>query len=101
MVVLKILQQYYSATGDVRVVRLMTNYFRYQLNTLHEKPLGHWTFWAEFRSGDNLQAVYWLYNITADRSEERRVGKECVRTCRSRWSPSHLKKKHKTKKQHQ
>src|SRR3546814_9977098 len=25
----------------------------------------------------------------AYRSEERRVGKECVRTCRSRWSPSH------------
>src|SRR3546814_15812374 len=24
-----------------------------------------------------------------DRSEERRVGKACVRTCRSRWSPSH------------
>src|SRR3546814_3359709 len=24
-----------------------------------------------------------------DRSEERRVGKECVSTCRSRWSPSH------------
>src|SRR3546814_12872638 len=23
------------------------------------------------------------------RSEERRVGKECVRTCRSRWSPTH------------
>src|SRR3546814_2962504 len=23
------------------------------------------------------------------RSEERRVGKECVRTCRSRWSPDH------------
>src|SRR3546814_15574535 len=23
------------------------------------------------------------------RSEERRVGKECVRTCRSRWSPYH------------
>src|SRR3546814_19728927 len=23
------------------------------------------------------------------RSEERRVGTECVRTCRSRWSPSH------------
>src|SRR3546814_15041018 len=26
------------------------------------------------------------------RSEERRVGKECVRTCRSRWSPDHSKK---------
>src|SRR3546814_18893068 len=23
------------------------------------------------------------------RSEERRVGKECVRKCRSRWSPQH------------
>src|SRR3546814_14022321 len=31
--------------------------------------------------------------ICADiRSEERRVGKECVSTCRSRWSPYHLKK---------
>src|SRR3546814_12206436 len=27
------------------------------------------------------------------RSEERRVGTECVSTCRSRWSPSHEKKK--------
>src|SRR3546814_18669956 len=27
------------------------------------------------------------------RSEERRVGKECVSTCRSRWSPNHEKKK--------
>src|SRR3546814_17265804 len=27
------------------------------------------------------------------RSEESRVGKECVSTCRSRWSPSHKKKK--------
>src|SRR3546814_16100032 len=29
----------------------------------------------------------------AARSEERRVGKECVSTCRSRWSPYHYKKK--------
>src|SRR3546814_11756687 len=28
------------------------------------------------------------------RSEERRVGKECVSTCRSRWSPYHYKQKH-------
>src|SRR3546814_11065680 len=26
------------------------------------------------------------------RTEERRVGKECVSTCRSRWSPYHTKK---------
>src|SRR3546814_6307139 len=27
--------------------------------------------------------------LTEGRSEERRVGKECVSTCRSRWSPYH------------
>ena len=66
MVVLKILQQYYSATDDRRVVDFMTRYFRYQLETLPEKPLGHWTFWARYRVCDNLQAVYWLYNLTGD-----------------------------------
>src|SRR3546814_2579090 len=28
-------------------------------------------------------------NSWCQRSEERRVGKECVSTCRSRWSPYH------------
>src|SRR3546814_13575906 len=28
-------------------------------------------------------------NIRSKRSDERRVGKECVSTCRSRWSPCH------------
>src|SRR3546814_19364213 len=28
-----------------------------------------------------------------ERSEERRVGKECVSTCRTRWPPSHKQKK--------
>src|SRR3546814_18208641 len=36
----------------------------------------------------------------ARRSEERRVGKECVSTCRSRWSPSHEKKQNNNKKTH-
>src|SRR3546814_18670290 len=31
-----------------------------------------------------------------ERSEERRVGKECVSTCRSRWSPYHYKHKKET-----
>src|SRR3546814_5828714 len=31
--------------------------------------------------------------VLPKRSEERRVGKECVSTCRSRWSPYHLKNK--------
>src|SRR3546814_14590003 len=33
------------------------------------------------------------YTLHDGRSEERRVGKECVSTCRSRWSPYHKKKK--------
>src|SRR3546814_5550660 len=32
---------------------------------------------------------YKLANHGQIRSEERRVGKECVSTCRSRWSPYH------------
>ena len=27
--------------------------------------------------------------VEQERSEERRVGKECLRLCRSRWSPYH------------
>src|SRR3546814_9552216 len=30
-----------------------------------------------------------IYEEIVRRSEERRVGKECVSTCRSRWSPYH------------
>src|SRR3546814_6788808 len=33
----------------------------------------------------------WIKRVTGIRSEERRVGKECVSTCRSRWSPYHYK----------
>src|SRR3546814_16439144 len=38
----------------------------------------------------------WVANpaaYRADRSEERRVGQECVSTCRSRWPPDRQKKK--------
>src|SRR3546814_18819479 len=36
---------------------------------------------------------YDAVSFQPNRSEERRVGKECVSTCRSRWSPYHSKKK--------
>src|SRR3546814_12408175 len=36
------------------------------------------------RTDDNAAAAH-----KDDRSEERRVGKECVSTCRSRWAPYH------------
>ena len=66
MVMLKILQQYYNATEDERVITTLTNYFKFQLKELVNTPLDHWTFWADRRAGDNMQVVYWLYNITGD-----------------------------------
>src|SRR3546814_18320027 len=46
----------------------------------------------------HADAALWFHALgnRADergRSEERRVGKECVSTCRSRWSPYHYTKK--------
>ena len=67
MVMLKVMQQYYSATEDTRVLDFFTKYFKYQLAELPKTPLGHWTFWGEQRGGDNLMMVYWLYNITGDK----------------------------------
>ncbi len=66
MVMLKIMQQHYSATGDQRVINFMTQYFKYQLAELPKTPLGNWTFWGAQRGGDNLMMVYWLYNITGE-----------------------------------
>lgn len=67
MVMLKAMQQYYTATSDARVVELMLKYFRYQLNTLPQFPLNNWTWWGQQRGADNLQVVLWLYNLTGEK----------------------------------
>src|SRR3546814_18591699 len=43
-------------------------------------------------SGGHLASVRYS-GMLRERSEERRVGKACVSTCRSRWSPYHYNKK--------
>src|SRR3546814_9362172 len=50
---------------------------------------------AEAEAGQYREPVRRMGRL---RSEERRVGKECVGTCRSRWSLYHYKKKQITKK---
>src|SRR3546814_17719023 len=40
-------------------------------------------------SADDLDAIGATSEEDGFRSEERRVGKECVSTCRIRWSPYH------------
>src|SRR3546814_13955153 len=42
----------------------------------------------EVRQDHAAYVASWL-QVLKDRSEERRVGKECVSTCRYRWSPYH------------
>src|SRR3546814_2703089 len=39
--------------------------------------------------GDLVKEAGLARGVDIGRSEERRVGKECVSTCRSRWSPYH------------
>src|SRR3546814_11762750 len=42
------------------------------------------------QSGHIVQSLFRCLGFwRKERSEERRVGKECVSTCRSRWSPYH------------
>src|SRR3546814_11208704 len=56
-------------------------------------------FWQRSRSSfsaslsrPSLSSGHLVIRARERRSEERRVGKECVSTCRSRWSPYHYKK---------
>src|SRR3546814_20301676 len=42
----------------------------------------------ETRLGNKTASLLTMIDLDG-RSEERRVGKECVSTCRSRWSPYH------------
>src|SRR3546814_19529844 len=52
------------------------------------------TFWQRLQTINNvsLKDIKEHYERThTARSDERRVGKECVSTCRSRWSPFYKK----------
>lgn len=64
MIMIWCLQSYYEYSGDKRVINLMTNYFKWQLNLNDELFLED--YWENSRGGDNLLSVYWLYNITGD-----------------------------------
>src|SRR3546814_18075326 len=44
---------------------------------------------ARARVGTKQLVTDYTREVASARSEERRVGQECVRKCRSRWSPYH------------
>jgi hypothetical protein len=66
MIMLYCLQSYYEYSGDDRVIDLMSNYFKFQLNVPDEEFLSASHYWQRVRGGDNLHSVLWLYNRTGD-----------------------------------
>src|SRR3546814_13071552 len=58
--------------------------FLKQIPIKHEYMRTMMDHFKNFSGANNL-----LVNLHWKRSEERRVGQECVSTCRSRWSPYH------------
>src|SRR3546814_8076175 len=67
---------------------------RGELVTFGIEPTRPETGYGYIEAGDPLPGIPAVRRIRRfvekpDRSEERRVGKECVSTCRSRWSPFH------------
>ena len=63
---------------------------------LQTEPVGNLELFCEYRHIDTemekvqkvIRSIHKKISFQA-RSEERRVGKECLRLCRSRWSPYH------------
>src|SRR3546814_2163892 len=75
-------------------------FFFFKQKTAYEMRISDWSsdvcssdlpaeLVALFRAASRGRPVAPAARITTRRSEERRVGKECVSTCRSRWSPYH------------
>ncbi|HOW85381.1 MAG TPA: glycoside hydrolase family 127 protein [Candidatus Aminicenantes bacterium] len=64
MVMLSALQSYYEASGDRRVLSLMSRYFQYEFHRPVEELLPG--SWQKLRGGENLESVYWLYNRTGE-----------------------------------
>src|SRR3546814_5855233 len=69
-------------SSDLRMVEtILRDYAR--AYGLHSVSLRYFNAAGASSCGDIGEAHH------IERSEERRVGKECVSTCRSRWSPYH------------
>src|SRR3546814_13444326 len=70
------------ASGKQRAMGFMPN------DIMREIGLGADIRWIDENKIEALMDSHAPVTL-AKRSDERRVGKECVSTCRSRWSPYH------------
>ena len=62
-VAMKVLTQYYEATGDERVITILKNYFAYLRDNPPDWPDKDW---RGVRAMDNAVSGFWLYNRTGD-----------------------------------
>src|SRR3546814_14485383 len=74
-----------TAAGGEFALRLLRRHMGVEVRPTAEHGLEDWLESSASSCRCNQAPV--------KRSEERRVGKECVSTCSSRWSPYHLKNK--------
>src|SRR3546814_20818806 len=86
------LEAYLQRTGDLSPVHYLVEKY------LNDPEIAQAEAAAKLQATlDSLPALLAAAGLTGGkrgrRSEERRVGKECVSTCRSRWSPYHEQKK--------
>ena len=64
MVMLNVMQSFFEATQDPRVIPFMTRYLRW-LNTQPPATFGR-GYWPKLRFGDTVESSYWLYNRTGE-----------------------------------
>lgn len=62
-VVAKVLRQYYEATGDQRVISVLSDLFRFLSDHLEEEPLD---WWSRDRWQELVIGVHWLYDQTGE-----------------------------------
>jgi hypothetical protein len=74
-------RSYYDATGDKRILDLMTRFFHWELG-LDDKRFFNGG-WGAARNSDNMDMVYWLYNRTGD-PKLLELGEKLMRTG-DRW----------------
>src|SRR3546814_12164500 len=84
-----------SLGAEVRALELQTSFLE-QISDATEEGLGNIVDADLARESARLTALQVQQQLSIQtlgiRSEERRVGQECVSTCKSRWSPYNVKK---------
>ncbi len=66
MLAQSVLQTYYEATGDQRVINLMRKYADWLIALPEEQTVDPKHYWHYYRVGDQIASLLWLYNNTTD-----------------------------------